>query len=520
MKRNIKKKFIYAIIFMMTVILAYGWRLGTGRVINSDEVSVVFAGNEMFSGNPILKGWKLTTGVFMLPTIELAFGVSMFGYSETLIYMMAAINYALVVFSGVWIVFLYARKWTVKKAYVYPIIALLILIIPRSVVFLDACTHVLSCAAAVLAIFFTYYLSGIVTGVWVKVGWAVVLGLLSVTNSMFLYAACIPILLVGIVVSYENKKERRLSGLLHYGAASVILYTIFQKLWIGIRGDKLGAIDTVFASRENIWNHVVIGICNMLEVFGINFWENKVISVSTCRAGVGFVILLKLAYEIVKYIRQKEKSDREIVYLFLAMAAVNIAAYVFSTVPAYAPDVHLIQPFLLGFTLAGILAWMYNEKGGGQKENGTIKCNGVAVCSVLLFLLMFPAFTVRQPDNTGRRQAAEYLKEHGYQKGFASFWDAASVMYASKGVLEIEPVICHNIVEVTEDTRLVAYRWMTKKEWEQQKGNFLIVDPESDMQYAINENTILQTFGQYEDRKQFGDITVYFWKENKSLPGY
>ena len=37
MKRNIKKKFIYAIIFMMTVILAYGWRLGTGRVINSDE---------------------------------------------------------------------------------------------------------------------------------------------------------------------------------------------------------------------------------------------------------------------------------------------------------------------------------------------------------------------------------------------------------------------------------------------------------------------------------------------------
>lgn len=115
MKRNIKKKFIYAIIFMMTVILAYGWRLGTGRVINSDEVSVVFAGKDMFSGNPFLKGWHLTTGVFMLPTIELAFGVSMFGYSETLIYMMAAINYALVVFSGVWIVFLYARKWTVKK---------------------------------------------------------------------------------------------------------------------------------------------------------------------------------------------------------------------------------------------------------------------------------------------------------------------------------------------------------------------------------------------------------------------
>lgn len=518
MKKKVQPKMVYVILFLLTVFLVYGWRLGTGRVIHSDELSVIFAGQDMFSGDPFLKGWHLTTGVFLLPTIELACAVYTFGYSETLVYMVAGINYALMVFSGVWIVFLYARKWTVKKAYVYSIVVFLILLIPRSVTLLNAGTHVLSYAAAILAIFFTYYLSGIVTGVWVKAGWTFVLGLLSVTNSMFLYTACIPILLVGIVVSYENKKKHRLSGLLYYGVSSVILYAVFQKLWIGIRGEKLGAIDTVFASREDIWNQVVMGTCNILEIFGINFWEEKVFSVSTCRAGVGFVILLKLAYEIVQYIKQKEKRDREIVYLFLAVAAVNITAYVFSTVPAYSPDVNLIQPFLLGFTLAGILAWMHNEK--EKKEKEEIKCNIVVVCSFLLFLLMFPAFTVRQPDNMGRRQAAEYLKDHGYQKGFASYWDAASVMYASKGELEIEPVICHNIVEVTEDTKLVAYRWMTKKEWEQQEGNFLIVDPESDMQYAINENTILQTFGQYEEKKQFGDITVYLWNENKKLQGY
>ncbi len=509
MKKNVHEKVIYLILFLLVLILAYGWRLGTGRVIHSDELSVIFAGKDMLANDPFLKGWHMTTGVFLLPTVELAILVYIFGYSETLVYLAAGMNYALMVLSGVWTIWLYAKKWSVKKVYVYPVTALLILLIPRSVTLLNAGTHVLSYASAILSILFTYRLSEIRTKVWMKAGWAFVLGFLAVTNSMFLYTACVPVLLVGMVASSE---------LMHYGAASISLYAVFQKVWTAIRGDKLGGIDTVFTSREDIWDHIVIGMCNILEVFGIDFWGEKVLSVSTCRAVVGAVILLKLMYEICRYFKHGDKADRNIVYLFLAMGAVNLAAYIFSTVPAYSPDVNLIQPFLLGFTLAGILAWMNNDQ--IKKEHCRIKCRGIVLCVLLLFLLMFPRFTFYQPDNTDRYQAAEYLKDHGYQKGFASYWDAASVMYASKGELEIEPVICHNIVEVTEDTKLVAYRWMTKKEWEQQEGNFLIADSESDMQYAINENTILQTFGQYEEKKQFGDITVYLWNENKKLPGY
>lgn len=516
--KNIQKKLIYVVIFLFTVILAYGWRLGTGRVIHSDELSVVFAGKDMLSGDVLLKGWHLTTGVFLLPTVELASAVSILGYSETLVYMIAAINYAMMVLSGVWIVYVFAKKWKVKETYKYPMAAMLILMIPRSVVLLNADTHVLSYAAAVLALFLTDYLSKDDTRSWFKAGWAFVLGVLSVTNSMFLYTACIPVLLVGMVVSYENRKERKVSKMLYYGAASIVLYVVFKKLWTVFRKDTLGSIDTVFVLREEIWNQAVIGICNILEVFGIDFWGEKVISFSTCTAFIGTAVLLKLTYEIYKYIKINKKQDREIVYIFLSMAAVNIAAYVFSTVPAYAPDVHLIQPFLIGFTLSGILAWMYNEKETQGPFN--IKCDRFVVCVLLLFMLMLPAFTFQKPDNADKNQVAAFLKENGYEEGFASYWDAASVMYASHGKLKIEPVICHNIVEVTDDTSLVAYRWMTKKDWEQQDGNFLIVDSESDAQYAINENTILLTFGQYDEKKQFGDITVYLWNEKISLPEY
>ena len=86
MKKKVQPKMVYVILFLLTVFLVYGWRLGTGRVIHSDELSVIFAGQDMFSGDPFLKGWHLTTGVFLLPTIELACAVYTFGYSETLVY--------------------------------------------------------------------------------------------------------------------------------------------------------------------------------------------------------------------------------------------------------------------------------------------------------------------------------------------------------------------------------------------------------------------------------------------------
>ncbi len=72
MKKNVHEKVIYLILFLLVLILAYGWRLGTGRVIHSDELSVIFAGKDMLANDPFLKGWHMTTGVFLLPTVELA----------------------------------------------------------------------------------------------------------------------------------------------------------------------------------------------------------------------------------------------------------------------------------------------------------------------------------------------------------------------------------------------------------------------------------------------------------------
>lgn len=496
---------------------AYGWRLASGRTAHSDELSNVFVGLDMLQGNIFLKDWHFSTGLFGIPIMVLSAATLFLGYSDTLIYVIAAINYTLMIAAAAFLVQKYARKRKLEKSYIYVIIAVLILMIPRAESLLNAGTHVLSYAAAIVALYVTWYLSVHPCKLWGKIVWILVLGILTTTNSMFLYTACIPIALTGVIISYEDRKGKKLSPFVMYGILSVILYAVLKKIWVICRGESIGeGIGTVFTSRENVWNNVIIGICNILEVYGVDVWGENVISIYTCRAIVGFVIFVKLVYEIYKFMKSKEKQDRELIYLFMGMAIINICAYVASTVPLYAPDVHLIQPFLIGFSIAGVLAWLHNISiGKSEKDRGGV----LALCTIL-FMLMFPAFTLKQPDNTDRRQVAEYLLANGYEKGFADYWEAASVMYETEGNVTISPVICHNIVEVTEDTSLVAYKWMSKKDWEQQEGNFLIIDSKSEALFGINYDRIISTFGQWSDAIQFGDITLIVWDEDKKLTDY
>lgn len=498
--------------FLVVAFLAYGWRLGTGREVHSDETSIIFIGLDMFDGNLFWKGWDLSTGIFGLTTIELAIVTAILGYHDTIIYVIVAINYALMIMASAWVIQRVAKK-ELKNSYIYSLIAVLIVVAYRNVSWLNAGTHVLSYAVAIVALYFTYYLSNGSHKIWVKIGWGVLLGLLAVTNSTFLYTTCVPIILTGVLVSYGDRKESKISQLVLYGIISLASYAVFKKLWVVVRGAELGGIDTVFTTRDSILNNMVIGICNVLELYGINFWGENVISLSTCKAAIGFLVLAKLTYEIYKYLRNGKRKEKVLIYLFLIMAFVNVCAYIFSTLPSYSTDTNLLLPFLIGYTLAGILAWIHNIGKHVSQE-----CNWqILGLFIIFFLLMFPAFTLKQPDNTDRQHAAEYLVENGYENGFGSYWEAASVMYEADGEVTVCPVIWHPIVEIVDSTELVAYKWMNKTEWEQQKGTFLIVDSDSEMQFGINEERIIYTFGEWTEMRKFGNIIVYTWDAPKTL---
>ena len=499
--------------FLICAFLAYGWRMGLEKVTHSDELSLIFVGKDFLKGNIFLKGWHFSTGLFGLTTIELTLVTLLFGYSDTIIYTISGLNYSFMILSAGIVVYKYARKRGVEKPFSYLLVLVAIILVPRSGTLLNAGTHVPGYAVAVFALYMTYLLSQKEIPRWGQALWGMFLGILAATNSMFLYTVCIPLALAGLYISYEQRK-RRISPIAAHGIFSVVCYIIFSKLWVICRGESLGGLDTVFASREEIWNNIIIGVCNILEVYGIDFWGENVVSVATFKAVIGFLVFAKLSYEIYKFMKSIEKQDRELIYLFLAMALINISAYIMSTLPSYSPEVNLIQPFLLGFSTAGILAWVHNT----HIERAEKSIGIMIGLSALLVIFMFPQFALKQPDNTDRQQVAEYLMDYGYENGFADYWTAASVMYEAEGDVTIAPVISRNIVEITDDSNLVPFEFMSKKEWQKQGGNFLIVGPLAEVQFGITKQGILSTFGQWSDIKHFGDVTLYLWDEDKKLP--
>ena len=503
---------IFFAFFALITFISYGWRLGTGNAVHSDETCFIFVGQDFLSGNFFLKDWWLSTGTFGLPTFELTVLTAIFGYHDTLIYVAAAMNYALMILAVSFVVYKYAKVKQMNHAWVYSAIVGLIIVDPRYHMHLHAGTQVLAYAVAILSLYISCTAKSIMKNGVVRLIWGIMLGFLAVTNNMFFYTACIPILLTGILATYENKIDRNKLWLVETGIISVGAYVIFEKLWECFRGSDLGGLSTTFTTRDKIWDNLIVCFCNILELYGIDFWGENLFSLKTVSALVGFLVLAKISIEIYRFIKNSYWKDEILFNAFFLMALVNFGAYAFSTVVETAPDVHLLQPFLLGYTIAGSLAWIKNAE-KSEEKSGLWKALGV---SISLMILLWPNFTLQQPDNSGRQQAAQYLVENGYEKGFATYWSAASVMYESEGKLTISPVCCYSMNEAEKPT-LHVQQWMNKEEWITQEGHFLVLDSTSEAKAGVNVDGIIATFGEWTEMRQFGDITVYTWDEPQTL---
>lgn len=510
MKDVLWAKSIWILVFVLLTFLGYGLRLGTGNAVHSDETSIIFVGQDWMSGNFFLKNWWFSTGTFGLTTFELTLFTAIFGYHDTLIYIVAGMNYAVMIMTVIFVIYKYAKKYEVSSAWVYSAIAGLVIIVPRQHMLLHAGTQVLGYAVAVMCMYFTWTVKTFYENVGIRVIWGVLLGVLAVTNNMFLYNACVPILLTGIIVAYIAKAEKGRFSLVEIGVVSVGSCVIFQKVWEVFRGESLGGLNTVFTTRDKIWSNLGTALCNILEIYGINFWGENLFSIKTLSALIGLFVFGKFTVEIGRFIKNKYWKDEILFNMFLTMAIVNFGAYTFSSVAEAAPDTHLLEPFLLGYTMAGCLAWMKNANEG---KNDIWK---MLILSFLLLILMCPKFTLQQPDNSGRQQAALYLVENGYKRGFATFWSAASVMYESKGELVISPVSCYSTAEAEKPT-LHAQQWMNKEDWARQEGNFLVLDSTSLTKGGVDEEGIISTFGSWSEKQEFGEIIVYTWDEFKTL---
>lgn len=372
---------LFLLFFVIIAIVSYGWRLGTGNMVHSDETCLIFVGQDWFSGNVFLRDWWLSTGTFGLTTFELTILTAIFGYHDTLIYAIAGMNYSLMIMAVIFVVYKYVSTKRMERAWAYAAVAGMIVLSPRFYMHLHAGTQVLVYAVAIISLYITCNVKGIMKNRGIRLLWGILLGFLAVTNTMFLYTACIPILVTGVLRAFATKVEKEKFSIAELGIVSVGSCVIFQKIWEHFRGMELGGIKTIFTTRDKILNNLITAFCNVLELYGINFWGASLFSLKTISALVGLLALGKITLEIYHFVKNGGWKDDLLFDVFLSMAVVNLGAYTFSTVAQVSSDVHLLQPFLIGYTIAGSLAWVKNAK--EREEQSSIR-----KMIVISFLLM------------------------------------------------------------------------------------------------------------------------------------
>lgn len=72
------------------------------------------------------------------------------------------------------------------------------------------------------------------------------MGVVAATNNMFLYTACAPVFLIGILDFWRGNFKEKGRWLLATGGMSLVAYVFFLKVWECGRGAKVGGLSTVF----------------------------------------------------------------------------------------------------------------------------------------------------------------------------------------------------------------------------------------------------------------------------------
>ena len=146
--------------------------------------------------------------------------------------------------------------------------------------------------------------------------------------------------------------------------------------------------------------------------------------ISTILCGI---LLLVIAFNWKKTDPQKTvmSGERKILFIFLTMLGIDCIA--FALLQANYNSSYWIPAFVLAICLF-IMRFKSNKK--------------IIIMAVIIFMVSGAATLLRNTDNPvrgrkGLAEAAKWLTDNGYKRGYAQFWDADACTEFSSGALEV-----------------------------------------------------------------------------------
>lgn len=519
--------------FVSAFALSFCWRMGLGWDVNADEVTNFFIADDLLHGNLLLRGWYFSTGLFLLPGLEVAVLSHLLGYQDMAFYLASSINWALLIMACELAAWYACHRSGVRFGLRQALVLELVIVVPCHAFMLNSGTHVLCVAVAILSLCMLIWMAGLPLRrcIWWYVPVVFIGGLLGATNTMFAYTMMLPAIAAAGVLFLLRRRD--LQACLRLALPAVAVYatqSVLKTLWASCDGVYLAFQKHEFIAADQLLSSINSGIVGVLRLFGVNMWGKEPFGPATVGAALGCAVLAKLILELVRYLRRVQEGGGELVICLLMVAGINLSAYTFSTFAMRElAHTHVLFPTLMGLGTAGVAAWTINASRDGARQPSVT----VAPYVALSFLAMCPPLSLAIPHNAAA-DLASALVESGVRSGFGGPCSTSLAAYYA----------LHNGVRLTLGPtvagaagRLVGHEWLVREDDLWTEGTCFVVklhgggdrtvrntdvwDISDEVRYPVDEDEIQATFGPWYQSFDVGDdFRVYLWDRPVSLGGF
>ncbi len=497
------KKFKILLPFLLIALCAfYGFCYYYGFTITSDNAFFVRAAEQIFHGNPLLKGWvacfptALTTDFLWVAILRTFLSRQMASY------WMGPIVYTLIVLFC-WLIL---KDRISKSSWIIPVGVLgIITLVPAALRYamLSVGVHSIS----VLYILILIKLLDILDKNDISIKWAIIytlfLAFASPNDEWPVYFFAAPLLLVlfiEMLISF-SKKHGILFVLTLIG---IVGEKLIRHLVIAMGGIKTVPFDAAFISLKDFPEYLNTTLITILQIFNADISNQELFSVKTVLAAGGIFLLIEI---IIAYVHTFKywKSEDLIVKTMIAGSIFCLGSYIFARVykdPYTIVDFYISPFFFLSMLLLG--RWK------PQITHNKLKMELVLLCPMLIMMAgNIPTNIYRKPiSDPNYREISNYLEEQGVTRVYADFWNTHSLWYYSDGKIQTASIRAdHNQIE--------PYIWLTNMTWYEPAyfTNCIVISPNA---YGLTKEYVENYFGQPETYHVIGDTEIFIYPESIS----
>ena len=490
--------FLLAGLILSALVCMYALCYYYGYTINSDNAFFVRAGEEVFSGNPLLKGWvacyptALTTDFLWTALMRL------FLSREIVMYWMGPLCYGLIVL----VTFLLMKKEPKSKidSLFRFILLSAIIFVPRVLRYgmLSVGVHCISNLYILISFLLLEINLRNPKSVWKKILYISFIAFSSVNDEwplFFFVAPVCVILIVELFIKYSKENVTLLACTIAGGNGEKLFRFFFEKAG----GISTIPYSTTFVNLHDLSDYLISSLVTMLRIFNADISDQNIFSLNTIFAIAGIMVIILIFTAFVYAFVNWTKIDTTTKSIMLG-ALFCIGSYTFAKVYK---DPDRITDFYIGpfFFLSMIFLCRI-------KMNIHFSKLKYELLLLSPFLLMsvgnFPTEIFRKPlPDRHYEEIADYLAEEGVTRAYTTFWDSHSLWYYSGGQVQTAAVL-------GDHGQIEPNYWLTNTMWYDPMFYVDCIILSSNRQ-NVSDELIRQVFGEPIKYTEIGEASIYIY---------